>query len=172
LLAADPKSATVYTSILEKGGGKVVAFRWRGGGFVRLPSLDGIIHPTGARRPLAVIYPAAERLHFYLVVGTQRSSDLIILQLPECRVVHRHNLPGVRVMGLSANFTPAQRLGLRAISPTKRAASTAGSFFGEGSEAYSSDFGGLSGQVLYVLDGVSRDVLVFRWPLSGMPLLD
>jgi hypothetical protein len=79
-------------------------FRFRGSGFTALPSLDSVIVPTDARRPLAVIPPAPGRLRSYLVVGTQRDSDLLVLALPECVIVHRHWLEGVRVMGLATNL--------------------------------------------------------------------
>jgi hypothetical protein len=211
--AADPSTATLYTSVLEQGAGRVIAFRWSGRGLVRLPSLDDAIHPTGARRPLAVVPPAPGlgRNSSYLVVGTQRASDIVVLRLPECIVVHRQALPGVRIMGLGTNAHPRVTSSVGAGASTLARPSTAGrASAGSGRPASASGLSparwpgtfyddppssptsrvssrfaacdsplaGSSGfaepteQVLLVLDGASHDVLVFRWPLAGMPVLD
>jgi hypothetical protein len=103
--AADPKfisSDPVTSSIYVSAHHKVCSFRWSTkkllpGGFVEAAG------NTGHYRPLAVV-PATPGKHTsYLVVGTYGAALLLVLSLPDCRLVHTHALEGLEVMGLAAD---------------------------------------------------------------------
>jgi len=101
-LAADPSTATVYAST----SGHVTAFCWDGAALV----CDGVVEAAGAfgdARPLAVVPPApgpeSGQRTSYLVVGTECSTTLRVLSLPDRRLVHRHKLEGMYVVSLAAD---------------------------------------------------------------------
>jgi hypothetical protein len=98
IIAADPTTATLYVC----SGVQVTAFRWNGGALVS----EGVLEAagdTGNLRPLAVVPPAPGQRSSYLVVGTHNSPTLLILSLPDRRLVHTHTLEGMKVMGLAAD---------------------------------------------------------------------
>jgi hypothetical protein len=97
-IAADPANATLYVNS-EK---RVTAFRWNGGALVS----EGVVETAGDTeysRPLAVVPPAPGQHTSYLVVGTCRTHTLLVLSLPDRRLVHKHTLGGMMVKGLAAD---------------------------------------------------------------------
>jgi hypothetical protein len=141
-LAAEPRNALVFVSTFERGAGTVVALQWKGStglGLVRLHTVEAA-GTTGARRPVAVLPPLHGYSKSHLVVATQKTGALLVLSLPDYRLVHTHALPGVEVSGLGADSSTLVEGG--------------------------------PGPALVVLDGASKDALVFSWPLPGMPKLE
>ncbi len=107
-LASDPATSTVYACVYNERFGVfdenfiVVAFRWNGVKLVK----DGKVEAAGAtnnHRPLAVMPPAPGLRTSYLVMGTLDSPTLIVLSLPDRRLVHTHTLEGMQVVGLAAD---------------------------------------------------------------------
>jgi hypothetical protein len=98
LIAADPATATLYISTQCR----VSSFRWNG---VALVS-EGVLQAAGETeswRPLAVVPPAPGQRTSYLVVGTINTPTLLVLSLPDRRLVHTHTLEGMMVVGLAAD---------------------------------------------------------------------
>lgn len=65
-----------------------------------------ILHDTGSRsagHPLAVMPPSSSSHGSFLIVGTRYSSELVVLALPERRLVHKQTLEGMTIMGLAAD---------------------------------------------------------------------
>lgn len=153
-LAADPGSATIFAATFKEGrGGSVAAFQWRGTtGLTPLHATVEAAGVTAARRPLALMPPTrgSGGGRPYLVVGTQKSSELRVLALPSLALVHTHTLPGVQVQGLGADSARYSVGGVGAGGDEEAPATPA----------------------LIVLDSASGDILVLPWPLQGMPLLD
>jgi hypothetical protein len=58
---------------------------------------------AGKERPLAVMAPTPGRHTSYLVVGTLYEPALLVLSLPDRRLVHAHTLEGIEVVGLAAD---------------------------------------------------------------------
>jgi hypothetical protein len=54
-------------------------------------------------RPLAVLPPTPGRHTSHLVVGTLGVPTLLVLSLPDRRLVHTHTLEGMAVTGLAAD---------------------------------------------------------------------
>ena len=116
------------------------------------------VAPTNGRRPLAIIPAGNGSSHAYLVVGTQRTSTLHVLQLPHYRLVHTHNLDGVQVVGavgLAADAVPDHAIRARKFR-----------LDGTGGDILPSELH--LQQAIVVMNGVSNDILVLRWPLPGM----
>jgi hypothetical protein len=150
-VAAEPRAGLVFASSYDDGAGTVIAFQWRGvSGLTRLHAVDAA-GVTPARRPLAVLPPLQGCTRSHLVVGTQRTSTLLVLALPECRLVHTHELPGVHVTGLGADSSVPEPWELA--PPGSGGAPPAP-------------------HALVVLDSASKDALVLPWPLPGMPELE
>jgi hypothetical protein len=100
-VSSDPTSGTVYVSTGSNPYG-VSAFRWTGSVLVA----DGIVEAAGEAsygRPLTVMPPTYGRRTSYLIVGTTFSPTLLVLSLPDRRLVHTHKLVGMRVIGLAAD---------------------------------------------------------------------
>jgi DNA-binding beta-propeller fold protein YncE len=97
-IAADPATATLYVST----GDTVSALCWNGSALVQ-EGVVGAVSNTGFSRPLAVIPPAPGQRTSYLVMGTLRTPTLLLLSLPNRRLVHTHTLEGMEVMGLVAD---------------------------------------------------------------------
>jgi hypothetical protein len=97
-IAADPATATVYVDT-DYG---VTAFRWNG---ITLLS-EGAVEAAGDSddiRPLAVVLPAPGQHTSYLVVGKRFTPTLLVLSLPDYRLVHTHTLEEMKVVGLAAD---------------------------------------------------------------------
>ena len=97
-VAADPATSTMYVSTSVE----MTAFRWDGAVLVA----EGFVEAAGATgnwRPLAVVPPATGQHTSYLVVGTKETPTLLVLTLPDRRLVHTHKLEGMRVVGLAAD---------------------------------------------------------------------
>jgi hypothetical protein len=97
-IAADTDAAILYVSSV----GTVSAFRWSDGSLVP----DGIVEAAGNTaciRPLTVIPPAPRQCTSYLIVGTCNAPTLLVLSLPDRRLVHTHTLEGTMVVGLAAD---------------------------------------------------------------------
>jgi hypothetical protein len=97
-IAADPATATLYVCT----GRQVTSFRWDGGAL--LP--EGVVEAAGNRagiRPLAVMPPAPGQRTSHLVVGTNNIPTLLVLSLPNRRLVPTHTLEGTDVVGLAAD---------------------------------------------------------------------
>ena len=78
------------------------AFRWDGAALVA----EGAVEAAGTEdnsRPLAVVPPAPGQRTSYLVVGTLYTPTLRVLSLPDRRLVHTHELEGMKVTGLAAD---------------------------------------------------------------------
>jgi hypothetical protein len=101
-VAADPASGTVYAGTGVYPSYDVYAFHWDGAALVA----EGVVEAAGTDsiwRPLAVMPPTPGRHTSYLVVGTMDKPTLLVLSLPDRRLVHTHTLEGIRVMGLVAD---------------------------------------------------------------------
>jgi hypothetical protein len=101
-VSADPASRTVYVSTGSFTSCEVSAFRWDGAALVA----EGVLEAAGTattNRPLAVMPPTPGRHTSYLVVGTFDEPTLLVLSLPDRRLVHKHTLEGTAVMGLAAD---------------------------------------------------------------------
>jgi hypothetical protein len=97
-IAADPTTDTLYVST----GPCISAFWWNGSALVS----EGVVEAAGNKgytRPLAVVPPAPGHRTTYLVVGTYGAPTLLVLSLPDRRLVHTHTLEGMKVMGLAAD---------------------------------------------------------------------
>ena len=104
-VAADPATSTMYVSTSVE----MTAFRWDGAVLVAEGAVlvaEGFVEAAGATgnwRPLAVVPPATGQHTSYLVVGTKETPTLLVLTLPDRRLVHTHKLEGMRVVGLAAD---------------------------------------------------------------------
>jgi hypothetical protein len=101
-VAADPASGTVFASTGVHPSCGVSTFRWDGASLVA----EGDVEAAGTAdnwRPLAVMPPTLDRHTSYLVVGTRYWPTLLVLSLPDRRLVHTHTLEGMRVTGLAAD---------------------------------------------------------------------
>jgi hypothetical protein len=102
-VAADPASGNAYTSTRASSPYYVVsAFRWDGAALVA----EGVVEAAGTAdsdRPLAVMLPTPGRRTSYLVVGTLDEPTLLVLSLPDRRLIHTHMLQGMVVTGLAAD---------------------------------------------------------------------
>jgi hypothetical protein len=101
-VAGDPATVTVYVSTGAVPSFLVSAFRWDGVALVA----DGVVEAAGTAdfyRPLAVMPPTPGRHISYLVVGTRGTPTLLVLSLPDRRLVHSHTLEGIKVTGLAAD---------------------------------------------------------------------
>jgi len=105
--AADPATSSVYINTSYE----VTSYLWDGTALV-VDEVLGAVGSTGDCRPLAVVPPApgsklgqhsTSPRTSYLVVGTWNSSTLLILSLPDHRLVYTHELEGMKVMGLAAD---------------------------------------------------------------------
>jgi hypothetical protein len=97
-IAADPSTAMLYVSTYLR----VTAFRWNGGALVS----EGVVEAAGdagSSRPLAVVPPAPGERTSYLVVGSFGTPTLLVLSLPDRRLVHTHTLKGMKITGLAAD---------------------------------------------------------------------
>jgi hypothetical protein len=97
-VVADPATATLYVST----GDQVTAFRWNGSALVSEGRVEAACDSDDIR-PLAVVPPAPGQHTSYLVVGTCGTPTLLVLSLPDRRLVHTHTLEGMQVMGLAAD---------------------------------------------------------------------
>jgi hypothetical protein len=101
-VAADPASGTAYVSTGAASSYRVCAFRWDGAALVA----EGFVEAAGTaghERPLAVVPPTPGRHTSYLIVGTCGMPILLVLSLPDRRLVHTHTLEGMWVVGLAAD---------------------------------------------------------------------
>jgi hypothetical protein len=57
----------------------------------------------GEYRPLTVVPPVPGKSVSHLVVGSSDDGELLVISLPERRLVHRHTLYRTRVFGLAAD---------------------------------------------------------------------
>jgi hypothetical protein len=114
-VAADPACGTVYASTGNGPFCRVSAFRWDGAALVA----EGVIKAavTGvAFRPLAVMPPTPGRYTSYLVMGVQFMPTLLVLSLPDRRLVHTHTLEGMEMTGLAADPSGAALVVFDAVS--------------------------------------------------------
>jgi hypothetical protein len=97
-IAASPATTNAYVSSETQ----VSAFRWNGSALVS----EGVVEAagvTGNDRPLAVVPPANCQHTSYLVVGSFGTPKLLVLSLPDRRLVHTYTLKGMAVVGLAAD---------------------------------------------------------------------
>jgi hypothetical protein len=97
-LAADPDRDTVYACL----GHRVAAFRWDGSTFVE----DGVVVAAGDRRAerlLAVMPSVYSSDSATLIVGHLGSSELLLISLPDRRLICKENLDVTEVYGLAAD---------------------------------------------------------------------
>jgi hypothetical protein len=99
-IASDPVTSVLYVST----SCNVSAFHCNGSALVS----EGVVEAAGDKgyaRPLAVISPTAGQhtSSSYLIVGTCNASTLLVLSLPDRRLVHTHTLEGMKVKGLAAD---------------------------------------------------------------------
>jgi hypothetical protein len=103
-LAADQATGVVYASSKDKA---VAAWKWDGAAqrLVALGRIDAA-GEAGASRLLAVVPPAPGKRTAHLVVGTADRGELLVIALPDHRLVHRAELPGgAKVTGLAGDPT-------------------------------------------------------------------
>jgi hypothetical protein len=96
--ASDPNTATLFVSTQYR----VSAFRWNGGALVS----EGVVEAAGDNddfHPLAVVPHDPDQRTSYLVVGIYGTPTLLVLSLPDRRLVHTHTLEGICVVGLAAD---------------------------------------------------------------------
>jgi hypothetical protein len=97
-IADCPTSATLYVSTEER----VSAFHWNGSALVSQGAVEAA-GDTDDWHSLAVVPPAPGQRTSYLVVGTCGAPTLLVLSLPDRRLVHTHTLEGMEVVGLAAD---------------------------------------------------------------------
>jgi hypothetical protein len=100
IAATDNVTSTLYVSV----GRTVASYRWNLDGGALVP--EGVVEAAGKTknmRPLAVVAPAPGLLSSYLVVGTFDTPTLLVLSLPDRRLIHTHTITGINVMGLAAD---------------------------------------------------------------------
>jgi hypothetical protein len=101
-VAAEPASGTVFASTGRYPSCVASAFRWDGVALVA----EGVVKAAGTGDnllPLAVMPPTPGLHASYLVVGTYDTPTLLVMSLPDRRLVHTHMLKGMRVTGLAAD---------------------------------------------------------------------
>jgi hypothetical protein len=100
-VTADPASGTVYASTGAYPS-SVSAFRWDRAALVA----DGVVEAAGTAdnlRPVAVMPPTPDRHTSYLVVGTCDKPTLLVLSLPDRRLIYTHTLEGMKATGLASD---------------------------------------------------------------------
>jgi hypothetical protein len=108
-LAVDPLSSDIYVHVFHASQNKVQ--RYTLGGTDAAPSLhfEGYVDSAGQRPPtywrhLCTVPPAPRSRTSYLVVGTSKERELLILALPTCKRVHTFTLPErFMIRGLAAD---------------------------------------------------------------------
>ena len=106
-LAADDATGALYGTVSSGTGYNAHAWEFTADGAgIRITS-NGRITAAGSRgdrfRPLAVVPPVPGKSVSHLVVGTEESSELLVLSLPGLTLVHTHTLAGMQVTGLAAD---------------------------------------------------------------------
>ena len=109
-LAADASSGTVFGSVILPGGLQVRQWSLAADA-VAVGAVGGpggvVVADAGTKecpyRPLTVMPPVPGKLVSHLVVGSFHDPELLVIALPELRLVHRHELLGMRVSGLAAD---------------------------------------------------------------------
>jgi hypothetical protein len=101
-LAADQARDVVYVAM--NNSYVVYAFDWNGS----VLSERGLVRAAGVggkhSRHLAVMPPASvESSASYLIIGSYKTSELLVLSLPSEELVHTHRLSGISVVGLGAD---------------------------------------------------------------------
>ena len=90
------------TTLFVSTATRVSSFRWNGSALVS----EGVVEAAGNTddgRPLAVVPAAPGQRTSYLVVGTYRDPTLLVLSLPDRRLVHTHTLEGMEMKGLATD---------------------------------------------------------------------
>jgi hypothetical protein len=107
VLGVDAEDSMVYAATYnpQTRMGGVSRFQWRVAALYPCGPI-ATLPPSEGRRPLAVMPAGQNCKHAHLVVGTQGSSAIYVLELPSLFVVHKHVLEGVQVMGLAADALP------------------------------------------------------------------
>jgi len=105
-LAADDSTGAVYGAVEsgERYGVHAWAFTADGAG-IRITS-NGPVSAAGTRdsfRLLAVVPPVPGKRVSHLVVGTNMSSELLVLSLSDLSLVHTLRLEGIDAAGLAAD---------------------------------------------------------------------
>lgn len=108
-LAADSSTGTLFGTI-EDVHYNVTVLAWTcaddgTGGGVRLTSAGSVAGVGRLKydRPLAVVPPAPGQRTSHLVIGCQKSSELLVLKLPSRSLVHTHHVAGMSIVGLAAD---------------------------------------------------------------------
>lgn len=70
-------------------------------------ALFSTVSTTSNARPLVVMPPAPGKRTAHLIVGVRESGKLQVVSLPDFRLVHTHELPGMWVVGLAADAAGA-----------------------------------------------------------------
>ena len=105
-MVADDSAGAVYGTVACTRGYDVHAWSVTADGAgIRITSNAPVTAAgTGTySRPLAVVPPAPGKRVSHLVVGTGKSSELLVLSLPGLALVHTHSLEGMEVGGLAAD---------------------------------------------------------------------
>lgn len=108
-VAADPTTGTIFASVNSSGGSV-----WKGvhawscvsdSTGMQITAVGQVLLAGGrpSMRVLAVMPPAPGKRDSHLIVGTTRSSELLVLSQPGFALVHTHALQGLRVLGLAAD---------------------------------------------------------------------
>jgi hypothetical protein len=108
-VAVDPLSSDIFVHVFHASKNQV--HRYAVSGADEAPQLVfvGGVDQAGNRpptvwRPLTVVPPAPHRRTSHLVVGASKERDLLVLSLPDCALVHTHQLPpGFLLRGLAAD---------------------------------------------------------------------
>ena len=103
-LAADALSATIYACTWNppKDSYSVFAFEWRGSALAPAGRLEAVPESKEGH-PLTVVPPAPGKHTAHLVIGHWRKGNLLVVSLPEHKLVLQHELPeGTEVQGLAA----------------------------------------------------------------------
>jgi hypothetical protein len=101
-VATDRTSKTVFVSTGNRPSCRVSAFRWNGVALSAQGALEDVQKAVD-HRPLAVMPPDPGRRSSYLVVATLGRPTLLVLSLPDRRLIHTHTLESIQVSGLAAD---------------------------------------------------------------------
>jgi hypothetical protein len=107
-----------------------------------------------------VVPPAPGQRTSFLVVGTYKSASLLVLSLPDAKLVHTHVLEGMQVGVRAANgMLIISVFSIKVLLYTRVGTSQV---FGLAADT--------AGTALVVVDGACGSTHLLPWPLPGMQL--
>lgn len=99
-IAADTCSSAVFVSTFDQ----VSAYLWNGSALIFDGNFNETFETTGYSFPLAVMSTRTNKqTKSYLIVGKFDCATLRVFSLPDRRLIHIHNLEGIKVTGLAAD---------------------------------------------------------------------